>query len=136
MAVKYIPLPDSHATKRDLNFTTKAEALTVANSFQTVAFAGIIVPDPALIGDINVVEMVPQANNTQADGRKWHQIQFTRTMTIVNASNRMQDVSVPFDLNAGIVLDDEVQNPLLPWKYIAVKQGDGWTGDVERTDGH
>ena len=130
-----VSLPGTNPTKRDINFTSDAEAQAVANSFLTIVVApGVSVPDPALTTDISIVEMVPEAANTNpADGRKWYQVQFTRTQTVTNSQGRQQDVPVAFDLNAGICLDDEVNNPLLPWKYLAESTGtDTWTGDVER----
>lgn len=126
--VTYIPLPAPQAPKRNLNFTSEPEARMVANTF---------LGDPAILGDIKVVAMTPEAVNTQVDGRGWHQIQFIRTMNVTNSQGRKQDVLVPFGLNAGIILDDEVNNPLLPWVFLAESTGtDTWTGDVERSDGH
>lgn len=127
-------LPGSAPTSRALNFTTQQEAQFIANSFLTIVVApGVTVLDPALVSDISIVEMQPEAPNPNADGRKWFEINFTRTMTVLNSQNRQQDVPVPFNLNAGTVLDDEMNNPLLPWKYIAESTGtDTRTGDVER----
>ena len=82
--------------------------------------------------------VTPEAANTHPeDGRAWNEIFFTRRMTLVNSSGRLQEFEVPYDLNAGICLDDEVQNPLLPWKYIAIpgESPDTFRGDVERSDG-
>lgn len=112
--------------KRDINFTTPQEATLLANTFAD---------DAAITSDIKVVALVPEAANTQADGRLWHQIQFTRTMNVTNDIGRKQDQSIPFDLNAGILLDDEANNPALPWVLTQSGVDGARVGDVERSDG-
>jgi hypothetical protein len=131
--VVYVPPAPPVVPKRDINFTSQAEAMAVANSFLTIGGS----PDTALTTDITVVALVPEAPNTNpTDGRLWHQIQFTRTMNVTNDVGRKMDESIPFDLNAGILLDDEVNNPLLPWVYLQSGVDGARVGDIERSDGH
>lgn len=124
MRVIVIALPDPNAQQRDINFTSIAEASGVANSFMG---------DPFITSDIKVVQMVPEAVNTKNDGRNWYQIQFTRKMNLPNSLGRNMDFLVPFDLNAGLILDDDVNNPAKPWKFDATSKGDDtFVGDVEK----
>ncbi len=126
--VVYHPPVAPVVPKRDINFTSEVEARLVAGTFTD---------DKYIISDINVVALVPEAANTHPeDGRLWHQIQFTRTMNVTNDVGRKQDQPVPFDLNAGIILDDAANNPTLPWEYTQSGTDGNRVGDVERSDAH
>lgn len=124
MPVNYLTPSAPVVPVRDPNFTTKDEAMAVANN---LALA------PELKdATINVQAVSPVAPNLYPqDGRLWHQISFGMQMDLPfpeTGRNALQPVE--FALNAGLLLDFVTYQPSAPWKFNASQEARAVGGEM------